>query len=139
MFYIEDRLTRHQESLRTNDPVQAERLVHARNEAHLQPEACRQIAQAYLKSTDPDAARRVWQEVFEEAAKSKNATSTAKRWQVAIKDPAFDDVLFVCSLLGDPRISTSASAREFLRRRDADDGAKLMSHLQRPENTERSS
>src|SRR4051794_36808420 len=90
IFYLQDRITSHQESLRTKDETQAQRLTHARNEGHEEPAACRQIAQAYLKAGDPEAVKRTWRHVLTEAAKGKGAESTADRWQRAIKDKAFD-------------------------------------------------
>ena len=37
VWYIEDRESREQESLRTRDATEAKRLFHAKNEAHRQP------------------------------------------------------------------------------------------------------
>jgi hypothetical protein len=46
IFFIEDRFTKKQESLRTPNKEEAQRLLHARNEAHEQPLPNLQIARA---------------------------------------------------------------------------------------------
>lgn len=48
VFWCQGNETGKQESLRTKDPGEAERLLHARNEAHRQPVINLQIARAYL-------------------------------------------------------------------------------------------
>jgi hypothetical protein len=52
-YYLEDRVTRKQQSLQTKDRATAERLLHARNEAEQQPAVNLQIARAYLAASDP--------------------------------------------------------------------------------------
>ena len=51
--YFEDTITRQQESLKTKGPMIANRLLHAKNEAHVHSAVNLQIAQANLSSTDP--------------------------------------------------------------------------------------
>jgi len=48
IFFIEDRTTKKQESLKTRDKAAAARIFHARNEAHEQPAINLQIARAYV-------------------------------------------------------------------------------------------
>ncbi|MCX6901649.1 MAG: hypothetical protein NT105_23460 [Verrucomicrobia bacterium] len=48
VFYCEDGATGKQESLGTKTRNEAERLIHAKNEAHIQPSVNLQIARAYL-------------------------------------------------------------------------------------------
>ena len=91
VFWCQDNETRKQESLRTRDRSTAERVLHARNEAHLQPVINLQIARAYLMVSDPAAARRTWQVVMDEVVKLKRG-ETQIRWAVAIKDHALDGV-----------------------------------------------
>jgi len=67
VFYLEDTTTHQQSSLKTRDKHEAARLTHARNEAHLQPQLNRRIAQAYLAAGDPQALTRTWQDVMEAA------------------------------------------------------------------------
>jgi integrase len=88
VFWIQDNQTGKQETLRTRDRPTADRLLHARNEAHLQPIINMQIARAYLMVGDPQAARRTWQDVMEEIVKLKRG-ETQRRWRVATLDRAF--------------------------------------------------
>ncbi|MDB6125132.1 MAG: Phage integrase family protein [Pedosphaera sp.] len=90
IYYLEDRESRHQESLKTKCKGQAERLLHARNEAHQNPISNLQMARAYLKAADPEICKRTWQDAFEELVKSKGGSSTCSRWHRAIKAPSFD-------------------------------------------------
>ena len=89
VFYCEDIATGKQVSLHTEDRVEAERLLHARNEAHRQPMLNLQMARTYLSAADPAIAARTWQDVMAEIVKDKIG-STRRRWDYAIKDKAFD-------------------------------------------------
>jgi hypothetical protein len=91
IFFIEDRVTRKQASLRTRDKAAAQRIFSAKNESHQQPAINLQIARAYLMAVDPLVANRSWRHVMEEIVKSKTG-STRQRWQTAIKDKAFDSI-----------------------------------------------
>jgi hypothetical protein len=71
VFWCQDNKTGKQETLRTKDRQIAERLLHARNEAHQQPIINLQIARAYLQASDPAAATRTWQVVMDEMTKLK--------------------------------------------------------------------
>ena len=53
IFFIEDRINRKQESLRTRDKTEAARILSARNEALQQSAVNLQIARAYLTASDP--------------------------------------------------------------------------------------
>jgi hypothetical protein len=75
VWYIENTVTRHQESLRTRDADEAERLVIARNEAQRQPAINLQIARAYLSAADPGSVSRTWQFVMDEMAKGKKGST----------------------------------------------------------------
>jgi hypothetical protein len=65
-YYIHDDATGKQENLRTNDRPTALRLLHAKNEAVIQPAMNLQIAQVYLQHGDPAMSRRTWQHVMEQ-------------------------------------------------------------------------
>jgi len=91
VYYIENRFTRKQESLKTKDKVQATRLFHAKNEAQQQPEINLHIAKVYLMASDPAIGKRTWQTVMEEMGKTKTG-STHERWIRAIKDKAFNRI-----------------------------------------------
>jgi hypothetical protein len=96
VWYLEDRETRHQVSLRTRVEDEAKRLVQARNEAHRQPAINIQIARAYLTASDPKLVSRTWQEVTESLAASKSGNNQ-KRWLRAIEDRSFDHIRHVPS------------------------------------------
>ncbi|MBI3852679.1 MAG: hypothetical protein HY298_20685 [Verrucomicrobia bacterium] len=89
IFFIEDRVTRKQESLRTKLKEAARRIFNARNEAHQQPAINLQIARAYLMVSDPHAATRTWQHVMTEMAKTKKGATRA-RWERAMREKPFD-------------------------------------------------
>jgi hypothetical protein len=82
VWYIEDRRTRHQESLRTRVEAEAVRLLQARNEANRMPAVNLLIARAYVGAADPKMAQRTWAEV------------TAMRHP--LKLPTTKDHSFVC-------------------------------------------
>ncbi len=89
IYYSLDTLTKKRNSLNTSDPEEARRLLNALNEACKQPAINLQIAQVYLQHSDPDYAKRTWQHVMDEMGRNKSG-STKKRWDVAMKDKAFD-------------------------------------------------
>lgn len=89
VFYIEDTETKWQGSLKTKDADVAQRLLIARNEAHLQPTINLQIARAYLSGSDPEVTKRTWQHVME-TMKTGKSGPTLERWNHAIRDKAFD-------------------------------------------------
>ncbi len=91
LFFVEDRVTGKQASLRTRDKVAAQRIFNAKNESHQQPAINLQIARAYLMAVDPLVAKRSWRQVMEEIVKFKQG-STLQRWQTAIRDKAFDSI-----------------------------------------------
>jgi integrase len=89
IYYSLDTVTNKRNSLNTSDPEEARRFLNALNEACKQPAINLQIAQAYLQHSDPDYAKRTWQLVMDEMGRAKTG-NTKKRWDVAMKDKAFD-------------------------------------------------
>lgn len=106
IFFVQDNTTGKQESLRTRDRDEAQRLVNTRNEAFKQPAMNMQLAQIYLQHSDPQVARRTWQTVMVEMVNLKHG-ETRIRWQYAIKESAFDIIR------NQPLIQTTAE--QFLR------------------------
>jgi integrase len=90
-FYAHDRLTGKQESLGTTDRTEAERLLHAKNEATQQPLLNVQIARAYLAASDSLIGTRTWDNVMEQIVKTKQG-STRERWERAVNDKAFESL-----------------------------------------------
>lgn len=91
IYYSLDTLTKKRQSLDTTDVQTAQRLANALNEACKQPTVNLQIAQVYLQHSDPDFVKRTWQHVMDEMGRTKTG-STKKRWDVAMKDKAFDPI-----------------------------------------------
>jgi integrase len=90
-YYCEDTTTRKQSSLRTKDEAEAATLLATKNEAVRQPAMNLQIAQVYLKHSDPTLAGRTWADVMRQVALGKNGP-TKERYDMAIKDSALDDL-----------------------------------------------
>ena len=78
-----------QSSLRTKNRTDAERLIHAKNEAVHQPAMNLQIAQVYLQHGDPTLSMRTWQHVMDEMAAIKEG-ATRIRWDRAVIEKPFD-------------------------------------------------
>ncbi len=65
-FYLQEITTGKQQSLRTKNKEEAERLLFAKNEAARDSVRSREIGMAYLVSADPGIAKRNWQWVMEQ-------------------------------------------------------------------------
>lgn len=91
VYYCEDTHNGKQGSLDTRNQHEAERLLHAKNEAQIQPGMNLQIARTYITASDPAAATRTWQQVMNVIVKDK-VGSTKQRWLWAVKDKAFDSI-----------------------------------------------
>ena len=89
VFYLKDKITGAQTSLKTDDKHDAQRLLNAKNESASQPLLNVQLARVYLNAADPALATRTWQAVMENIV-SKKTEETRLRWAVAIKDANFD-------------------------------------------------
>lgn len=85
VYHMFDTRTGRSKSLKTRNKQEAERMVHAMNEAEQMPLLNRQIARAYLMAADPGALTRTWQFVMDEKLKTV-CGSTLIRWQTAIRD-----------------------------------------------------
>jgi hypothetical protein len=70
VYFIQDRLAKKHESLRTKDGVQAERLFNARNQAAEQPTLNLSLAKAYLSASSPERVNRTWQDVLQAMEKN---------------------------------------------------------------------
>ena len=88
-FYIQDRATGKQTSLRTKDETEARRLLEARNEAQRQPMLNLHLARAYLTASDPAFVERTWQTVMEQL-QARGKDSSRQRYANVFKSSAFD-------------------------------------------------
>ncbi len=104
-FYCEDTETGVRTSLRTKDEEEAERLVHARNEAFRNPHMNRQMGMTYLSAADPLFCTRTWNDVMVDIVKDKHGP-TLHRWNTAMKDEAFNLIR--------PKVVVSTTSDEFL-------------------------
>ncbi len=91
VYYVFDNSNGSSKSLETRDRIEADRLVHAMNEAQRQPLLNRQMAKAYLMAADPAALERTWQYVMEEKVKTAKGR-TQDRWKTAILDRAYESL-----------------------------------------------
>jgi hypothetical protein len=89
VFYLKNKITGEQKSLKTSDKHEAQRILQAHNESECQPHFNLSLARVYLNGADPKLATRTWQEVMENIVARKR-DETRRRWEVAIKDRNFD-------------------------------------------------
>ncbi len=89
VYYLKNKTTGEQTSLKTRDRAEAERLLQAYNETKSQPHFNLALARVYMNGADPKLATRTWQEVMEHIFERKT-DETRRRWQVAIQDKNFD-------------------------------------------------
>jgi integrase len=89
VFYLKNRISGGQVSLKTRDKREAQRLLQAHNESERLPQFNLTLARVYLNGADPKLATRTWQEVMEHIV-AKKTDETRRRWEVAIKDKNFD-------------------------------------------------
>jgi hypothetical protein len=74
-FYVEDTLTRKQESLDTKDRAEATALLNARNESVRQTQLNLQIAKAYLADSDSSVFTRTWQNALDAIVETKTGST----------------------------------------------------------------
>ena len=92
-FYAQHGRTGKQTSLKTMDRQAAELLLTALNEGTRDAQVSREVGLAYLSCSDPEARKRTWAWVFEQILSTKSKdTDNHRRWQVAIKDKAFNSI-----------------------------------------------
>jgi integrase len=87
-YYCEDTLLGTQTSLGIPNKSDAQRIIHAKNEAEYQPAISLQIARAYQAANDSQLSTRTWQFVMDEGAKIKEGP-TKDRWKRAMQQKAF--------------------------------------------------
>ncbi len=89
VFYVEDRASGKQESLKTRDKIVARGLVEARNQAAAQPVLNIAMAKAYLVNKSPEMATRKWDAVLQEIEDGYANGPTLGRWQKARRSEPF--------------------------------------------------
>jgi len=91
VFYLKNKVTGEQTTLKTRDRAEAQRLLQAHNDAESQAHLNFALARVYLNGADPKLATRTWQEVMEHIV-AKKTDETRRRWEVAIKDKNLDGI-----------------------------------------------
>jgi hypothetical protein len=89
VYYLKNKVTGEQTSLKTRDKREAERLLQAHNDGESQPHFNLALARVCINGADPKLISRTWQEVMEHIV-AKKTDETRRRWEVAIKDKNFD-------------------------------------------------
>lgn len=90
-YYCVDTQNGKRTSLQTSNEDEARQLVETKNQAARQPAMNLQLAQVYLMHGDPALTARTWQNVMEQMSELKSG-NTLRRWQTAMRDPAFDSL-----------------------------------------------
>jgi Phage integrase family len=120
-YYVEDTVTGKQESLRTSDRREAERLHQARNEALRDRALSLALGRVYLGAHDPKMARRTWEDVMTEMSKHGDQT-TQDRCRRAMRSKPFNGIRYLQLVettaqdLLDVLRSGTVSTNHFLRR-----------------------
>jgi hypothetical protein len=89
VYYLKNKTTGEQTSLKTRDPNEAQRLLQAYNDTENQPHFNLALARVYMNGADSKLGTRTWQEVMKHILEKKTG-ETHRRWEVAIKDKNFD-------------------------------------------------
>jgi len=92
IFYAHDNGTGKQQTLRTRNRAEANRLLVAMNEAMHTRAFNLQLARVYLSASEPKMASRTWADVFDAIIQLKEG-STRRRWENARKDVALRTLL----------------------------------------------
>ena len=88
VFYLQNNRTREQESLRTADKIEAQRLLDAKNQAQQGLALNLQLGKTYITHADPKLATRTWQEAIDEMSSHGQAVSQA-RYAREFQSPAY--------------------------------------------------
>lgn len=91
VFYAQHNETGKQESLHTKDVREAERLLHARNEAAQTPTLNRALGRTYLAAIDPASVKRTWQFVMDHFC-GIGRESTRERRKREVNAPVYSTI-----------------------------------------------
>jgi integrase len=91
IYYLTNKETKGQKSLRTRNKAEAMKLTQAYNDAANQPMFNLALARVYLAGTDPKLMTRTWQHVMSYIVERRSA-ETKRRWRVATLDKNFDSI-----------------------------------------------
>ncbi len=88
-FYVQENGTYFQKSLKTKDPIEAEKLLHALNESRETPDLNLELGSVYLRNADPALLNRKWKDVITELS-SRGKASTQARKAREFRSKAYD-------------------------------------------------
>lgn len=90
-YYVENSTTGKQESLRTSDAVEAQRILAAKNEAANNSKVTLAVGKAYLAVTDPEMLTRTWSEAIQFVVR-RGGHNTQDRARRAYQSASFDRI-----------------------------------------------
>jgi hypothetical protein len=80
VFYLKNKITGQQTSLKTRDKLEAQRVLQAHNKTERQPSISLRLARVYPNATDPKLSTRTWQEVMDPSRRQEKG-----RYAVALE------------------------------------------------------
>jgi integrase len=90
-YYLCDNRTGERKTLNTADEQEADRLLHAANEARQTPSLNLQLGKVYLTNSDPSLAKRTWQDAINELS-SHGIASTQERYAREFRSKVYDPI-----------------------------------------------
>jgi len=90
VYYLKNRITGDQISLKTRDKLEAQRLLQAHNNTKSQPEFNLALARVYINGAEPKLGTRTWQDVMEHIVLARH------EFGLIILDPASSGRLRSC-------------------------------------------
>jgi hypothetical protein len=91
VFYVEDKQSGKQKSLKTRDAAAARRMFAGMNQKAEQPQMNVEMAKVYLSSKSVEMLTRSWEDVMNDMGEAYRG-STLHRWQVVIKSEPFQEL-----------------------------------------------
>ena len=91
VWWCQNNQTGKQESLKTKDEAEANRLLDIKNQPHRFSAFNLQMARTHLLMSNPEINRRTWQQVMDAVVQTKHGATKA-RYERAVKDRAFDAI-----------------------------------------------
>ncbi len=88
VFYVQDKLSGKQKSLKTRDAAAAKRMLAGKNQATEQPQMNLAMAKVYLSCKSDEMLARTWDDVMKEMEQAYTG-STLARWRTQIKSAPF--------------------------------------------------
>src|SRR4051812_24631458 len=92
VYYLKNKTTGEQTSLKTRDKAEAQRLLNAQNDAENQSHLNLALARVYMNGADPKLGTRTWEDVMNHIVERKTG-DTERRWKVAVRDENFQSIL----------------------------------------------